>query len=134
MPQHPHYFKDPLKNLDKLLQLLDDMEQYGLIHEEMTQSILSTMSHVYPKENRKIMVEDFGEDANDQDLRESFTSPVKMLYELVAKKEPFVQDFRNDIALHLDSEQYPSDMKALVKEIKSMRDLEYYRMYIIDEN
>ncbi|MEI6209520.1 MAG: hypothetical protein WCP20_22285 [Desulfuromonadales bacterium] len=134
MAQHPYYFKDTKKNLDKLLQLLDDIEQYGLIHEELTQSIKDGVSFVYPKENRKIMIEDLGEEANDPDAYEGFKSSVSALFERVRNKEQFIQDFRNDIAYHLEAEQYPFVNKALAKEIKSMRDLDYYRMHIVDES
>ena len=71
MPQHPQYTNSPSRNLEKLYSLLNELEGFGLIHEEIHQNLDSIMTELYPTAARKNAAyesgEEFSEDDDDED-------------------------------------------------------------------
>jgi len=47
MPQHPRYTNSPSRNLDKLYELLNQLVEFGIFHEEIYNSIDSIMADLY---------------------------------------------------------------------------------------
>lgn len=137
MPQHPQYTHSPEKNLENLFKLLDDLIQFGMIHEDHYQNFEALMSELYPEalkahaDSERIESEDDESDEFDEiDEYENISIPsVSNLFFYVPndEQEQFIQDFRNVIAHCIFSNTY--DIQGVADEIIEMRDIEYYRMH-----
>jgi hypothetical protein len=135
MPQHPQYGNSPEKNLEKLFKLLDDLMQFGMMHEDHYQSFELLMSELYPEALKAHTdAENDTDELNEPDgLDEQdyiFIPTVSTLFDYVPKDEheQFIQDFRNVIAHCLFSNTY--DIEGVADEITQMRDIDYYRMHV----
>jgi hypothetical protein len=85
MPQHPQYTNSPSRNLDKLFELLNQLIDFGFIHEDIFQNLDSIMTELYPTAARKSFAyengEEFSEDSNEDD---GFSTPrVSELFEFI---------------------------------------------------
>jgi hypothetical protein len=49
MPQHPQYSNSPKRDLVKLFELLNELESFGFVHEEIHQVIDAIMNELYKK-------------------------------------------------------------------------------------
>lgn len=138
MPQHPRYTNSPSRNLDKLYSLLDQLEGFGLIHEEIHQNLDSIMSELYPSAVKKYAAyergDEFSTDENEDDESEEFnddffTPSVSVLFGFIDsdEEEQFVQDFRNTIAHCIHSDTWNTD--GVSDQILDQRDIEYYKMH-----
>ena len=67
MPQHPRYTNSPSRNLDKLYSLLDQLEGFGLVHEEIHQNLDSIMSELYPSEVKKYAAYERGDEFSTEE-------------------------------------------------------------------
>lgn len=142
MPQHPRYTNSPSRNLDKLYGLLNQLEGFGLIHEEIHQNLNSIMTDLYPSAFKKYAIEekryesssdeneDEDEDEESEDFDDVYTPDVNILFDHVdpEEEEQFIQDFRNTIAHCMSSGTWNTDGAA--DEIIQLRDIEYYKMHI----
>lgn len=131
MPQHPRYTNSPSRNLEKLFDLLDLLQSFGIIHEEMDQIHDSIMAELYPTaakgHNAFERGEEFSEDDDEDDY---FSIPsVSSLFDFVDsdEEEQFIQDFRNTIVHCMFTGVLSID--AAAKEIIELRDIEYYKMH-----
>ncbi|MCF8166210.1 MAG: hypothetical protein K9J35_06020 [Rhodoferax sp.] len=131
MPQHPQYTNSPSRNLEKLYSLLNQLEGFGLIHEEIHQNLDSIMTELYTTAAKKHSAAENGEEfSEDDDEDDYFSIPsVSSLFEYVdsEEEEQFVQDFRNTIAHCMFSGTWSTDGAA--DEIIELRDIEYYKMH-----
>ena len=131
MPQHPRYTNSPSRNLDKLFELLNQLEGFGFIHEEIHQNLDWIMAQLYPTAARKHTAYENGEEfSEDDDEDDNFSIPsVSALYEFIDSNEDeqFIQDFRNTIAHCMFSGTWSTD--GAVDEIIQLRDIEYYKMH-----
>ena len=131
MPQHPRYTNSPSRNLDKLFELLNQLEGFGLVHEEIHQNLDWIMAQLYPTAARKNSAYENGEEfSEDDDEDDNFSIPsVSALYEYIDSNEDeqFIQDFRNTIAHCMFSGTWSTD--GAVDEIIQLRDIEYYKMH-----
>ncbi|WP_108468990.1 hypothetical protein [Polynucleobacter difficilis] len=131
MPQHPRYTNSPNKNIELLYSLLNQLEGFGLIHEEIHQNLDSIMAELYPTAARKYSAYENGEEfSEDGDADDYFSIPsVSSLFEFVDsdEKEQFIQDFRNTIAYCMFSGTWNTDDAA--EGIIELRDIEYYKMH-----
>jgi hypothetical protein len=131
MPQHPQYTNSPSRNLDKLFELLNQLIDFGFIHEDIFQNLDSIMTELYPTAARKSFAyengEEFSEDSNEDD---GFSTPrVSELFEFIDtnQDEQFIQDFRNTIAHCMYSGTWSTE--GVADEIIQLRDIEYYKMH-----
>ena len=131
MPQHPQYTNSPSRNLEKLYSLLNQLEGFGLIHEEIHQNLDSIMTELYTTAAKKYSASENGEVfSEDNDEDDYFSIPsVSSLFQYVdsEEEEQFVQDFRNTIAHCMFSGTWSTDGAA--DEIIELRDIEYYKMH-----
>lgn len=138
MPQHPRYTNSASKNLEKLYSLLDQLEGFGLIHEEIHQNLDSIMAELYPSAVKKYTGNEqgdevsLGEDGDDksEELEDDFFAPsVSTLFGYITfeEEEQFIQDFRNTIAHCMYSGTWSTDGAA--DEIIEERNIEYYKMH-----
>ena len=131
MPQHPQYTNSPSRNLEKLYSLLNQLEGFGLIHEEIHQNLDSIMTELYTTAAKKHSASENGEEfSEDDDEDDYFSIPsVSSLFQYVdsEEEEQFVQDFRNTIAHCMFSGTWSTDGAA--DEIIELRDIEYYKMH-----
>lgn len=138
MPQHPRYTNSPSRNLDKLYSLLDQLEGFGLVHEEIHQNLDSIMSELYPSAVKKYAAyergDEFSTEENEDDESEEFdddffTPSVSVLFGFIDsdEEEQFIQDFRNTIAHCIHSDTWNTD--GVSDQILDQRDIEYYKMH-----
>jgi hypothetical protein len=136
MPQHPRYTNSPTKNLEKLYSLLDQLEGFGIIHEEIHQNLDSIMAELYPSAVKKYAADQRGDEFSTNENEESeefdddfFTPSVSVLFGFIDsdEEEQFIQDFRNTIAHRIYSGTWNTDGAA--DEIIQLRDIEYYKMH-----
>lgn len=136
MPQHPRYTNSPSRNLDKLYELLNQLEGFGLIHEEIHQNLNSIMTDLYPSAFKKHAAEvtgiDLSDDENDdsEEFDDVITPDASILFDHIdpEEEEQFIQDFRNTIAYCMFSGTWGTDGAA--DKITELRDIEYYKMHI----
>jgi hypothetical protein len=143
MPQHPRYTNSPSRNLDKLYELLNQLEGFGIIHEEIHQSLDSVMADLYPSAVKKFAIEeksygsssDEDEDEDEDDELDEFDNDfllpaVSTLFDYIEpdEQEQFIQDFRNTIAHRIHSGTWDTDGAS--DQIIDQRDIEYYKMHI----
>jgi len=62
MPQHPRYTNSPSRNLDKLYELLNQLVEFGILHEEIYNNIDSIMVDLYPTAFKKYAADERGEE------------------------------------------------------------------------
>lgn len=138
MPQHPRYTNSPTKNLEMLYSLLDQLEGFGIIHEEIHQSLDSIMAELYPSAVKKCAANERRDESWDdenrnyelEELDDDFLLPtVSMLYGFINpdEEEQFIQDFRNTIAHRMHSGTWDTDGAS--DQILEQRDIEYYKMH-----
>ena len=132
MPQHPQYTNSPSRNLEKLYSLLNELEGFGLIHEEIHQNLDSIMTELYPTAARKNAAYESGEEFSEDDDDEDDDFPIPSVSSLFGcvdfdESEQFIQDFRNTIAHCMFSGTWSTDGAA--DEIIKLRDIEYYKMH-----
>ncbi len=129
MPQHPKYSNSPARDLRCLYQLLDDMERYGIVHEDIHQNIDAVMSQLYPEATRALMQIEADHEEDGEDF--SFVPGASALFHYVgAEDQPqFIQDLRNLIAHCIDSDTWSTE--GVADQIRSARDIEYYRYHVM---
>jgi hypothetical protein len=140
MPQHPRYTNSPSRNLDKLYELLNQLEGFGLIHEDIHQNLNSIMADLYPSAFKKHAIEERryesssdeneDEDEESEDFDDVYTPDVSILFDHVEpeEEEQFIQDFRNTIAHCIHSDTWSVD--GVSDQILDQRDIEYYKMHV----
>ena len=93
MPQHPRYANTPSRNLERLFSLLEQLEIFGIIHEELYQNLDLIMAELYPSAVKKyaayvvdyqagnLEISDGGkiEEKSDEELLQGLDSIVKEL-------------------------------------------------------
>jgi len=131
MPQHPRYTNSTSRNLEKLFELLNELESFGFVHEEIHQNLDLIMAELYRTAARKCSADENGEEfSEDDDEDDNFSIPsVSSLFEYVdsEEEEQFIQDFRNTIAHCMYSETWSTDGAS--DEIIELRDIGYYKMH-----
>ena len=137
MPQHPRYTTSPKKNIEKLFDLLSQLESFGFVHEDIHQNIDELMSQLHPNAFEKyteIEREDNdsefdGDDQPDESLDEVGPPSVNILFDYVdeEEREQFVQDLRNVIAHCMFSNSW--NIEGVAAKILDMRDIEYYKIH-----
>ena len=133
MPQHPQYSNSPKRDLDKLYALLNELELFGYIHEEIHQPIDTIMNELYKKKpsTQRIASEIDADDVDIEDFDEDDydMSASSLFYEIPEATRPqYIQDLRNVIAHCLSSNAWITD--GVANEIIAMRDPEYYKMHV----
>ncbi len=141
MPQHPQYSNSPKRDLDRLYALLNELELFGYMHEEIHQPIDAIMNELYKKKSNIQSVvapesDDDDDDDDDDDLDiEDFDeddydmSASSLFYEIPEATRPqYIQDLRNVIAHCMSSNAWITD--GVANEIIAMRDPEYYQMHV----
>lgn len=100
MPQHPKYSNSPTRDLRCVYQLLDDLERYGFVHEEIHQSIDTVMAELYPDAVKELNRQENGSSNDDGEEDFSFVPGASALFYYVDGDEQpqFIQDLRNLIA------------------------------------
>lgn len=148
MPQHPQYSNSPKRDLDKLYALLDELELFGFMHEEVHQTIDAIMNELYKKKSNTpsvvseigaddaddaddgddVDIDDF-EDIEDNDEDDYDMSASSLFYEIPEATRPqYIQDLRNVIAHCMSANAWIND--GVANEIIAMRDPEYYQMHV----
>lgn len=141
MPQHPRYTNSPSRNLDKLYELLNQLVEFGIFHEEIYNSIDSIMSDLYPSAFKKYAADERGEEfsgdeneEDEEDESEEFDNfivqpSVSQLFQYITSEddEQFIQDLRNTIAHCIHSDTWNTDGAS--DQILKLRDIEYYKMH-----
>lgn len=147
MPQHPRYTNSPAKNIEKLYELLAKLEGFGLIHEELHQSIDIVMSELHTDAFDAYVKSESGDSGSDQDDKEDDDEPLwgaeedafvtipgaYTLFDYVDEdsREQFVQDLRNVIGHYLSSGSFITD--GVAEEMLGYRDIDYYRANVYVE-
>lgn len=141
MPQHPQYANSPSRNLEKLFELLNKLVEFGIVHEEIYNSIDSIMADLYPTATKKYAADERGEEfsaeenEDEDDESEEFDNfiaqpSVSSLFQYIDsnEEEQFIQDLRNTIAHCIHSDTWSTD--GVSDQILELRDLEYYKMHV----
>jgi hypothetical protein len=140
MPQHPRYTNSPSRNLDKLYELLNQLVEFGILHEEIYNNIDSIMVDLYPTAFKKYAADERGEEFSDDENKKEDDESVEFdnfiaqpsvssLFEYIAfeEEEQFIQDLRNTIAHCMFSGTWSTDGASA--QILELRDIEYYKMH-----
>jgi len=129
MPQHPKYSNSPSRDLRRLYQLLDDLEGFGLVHEDIHQNIDTVMSELHPEATRRLIQQETGSDNVEEDA--SFIPGASALFHYVAADDQpqFIQDLRNLIAHCMFSDSWGTE--GVADQIRAQRDIEYYRHHVM---
>jgi len=143
MPQHPQYSNSVEKNLEDLYSLLNELEKFGFIHEELHQPIDSLMSNLnseatarhvlanYPPSEKSSNEEDDEEDNFDDDWHPVPSVGDLWFYIEEDEKEQFIQDFRNVISLCMYENGFAlADDNDTINRLIEMRDINYYQMHV----
>lgn len=111
MPQHPNYYKDPIKSFEDILNLIGKLVQYGLAHEDV----------IYPE--LEYIMSALYSDGESQDYE-----TLSILFENIEDEEidQFIQDLRNALSVVLYSD-HTGNYASKIEEVKNNRDLEYYK-------
>ena len=111
MPQHPKYYKDPIKSFEDILNLIGKLVQYGLAHEDV----------IYPE--LEYIMSALYSDGESQDYE-----TLSVLFENTKDEEidQFIQDLRNTLSVVLYSD-HTGNYESKIEEVKNNRDLEYYK-------
>ena len=134
MPQHPQYSNSPKRDLVKLFELLNELESFGFVHEEIHQVIDAIMNELYKKpsahdESVTSDENEFEDEDEDEDEDDFDMSASSLFYEIsAADRCQYIQDLRNVIAHCISSNSWSTD--GVAEQIISMRDLEYYQMHV----
>ncbi len=131
MPQHPKYSNSPSRDLRRLYQLLDDLEGYGFVHEEIHQNLDVVMSELYPEATRALVRQESGSEDEEVSEEDYFVPGASALFHYVgADDQPqFIQDLRNLIAHCMFSDSWSTD--GVADQIRAERNLEYYRYHVM---
>ncbi len=111
--------KTPLEIVNELADMLINMEEKGLIHENHTLHIEELMSTIYEKENQECNKACGQIDPDDDEYCP--TNLPYILIEYVENKEQFAEDYKNAINQTIHSNQYISDIEKAVNAIISKR-------------
>ncbi len=111
--------KTPLEIVNELADMLINMEEKGLIHENHTLQIEEIMSTIYEKENQQCNEANGQIDPDDDEYCPA--NPPYILIEYVENKKQFAEDYKNAINQTIHSNQYISDIEAAVRDIISKR-------------
>lgn len=137
MPQHPRYSTNPKKNIEKLFDLLSQLEGFGFVHEDIHQNIDVLMSQLHPdafekykdveRENNDSEFD--GDDQIDADEDEVSPPSVSVLFDYIDQdnREQFVQDLRNVMSHCMFSDSW--SIEGVASKILDMRDIDYYKMH-----
>jgi len=127
MPQHPNYANTPVKDLQKLYQLLSDLEGYGFVHEDIHQYLDEVMTELYLDATKRY----FKEEEEIVDEEDYYVPSAHSIFRHVSDndKPQFIQDFRNVIGYCLNSQTWST--QGVADEIRDMRDIEYYRQNVV---
>lgn len=133
MPQHPQYSNSPKRDLNKMYALLNELEWYGFVHEEIHQNIDSIMNELYTKAKKQSdLMDKSGDDVEveEDDEDDIFNmSASSLFYEIPEdNRSQYIQDLRNVIAHCLFSNSWSTE--GVAQEIIDMRDPDYYRMHV----
>ncbi|MEY4711421.1 MAG: hypothetical protein RIS88_871 [Pseudomonadota bacterium] len=131
MPQHPKYSNSPSRDLQGLYQLLDDMERFGFVQEEIHQYLDVVMSELYPQATRELIQQESGSEREAVEEDFTFVPGASALFHYVdAGEQPqFIQDLRNLIAHCMSSDTWSTD--GVADTIRSERNIEYYRYHVM---
>ena len=119
MPQHPKYYKDPIKSFEDILNLIGKLVQYGLAHEDV----------IYP-ELEYIMSALHGALSREEESEEYETLEVIWRNCKDGEEDQFIQDLRNALSLVMYSD-FTGNYESKIEEVKKNRDLEYYKIHKI---
>ncbi len=139
MPQHPQYWKNTERDLKDLYDLLNQLERYGIVHEEIHQNIDSLMCELHHDaviEYAKAEVfgeDDFKDGDDPYDSDDFFAPSAYTLFDYVAEsdKAQFIQDLRNVISHCVHSDTWNID--GVADEMREIRDIEYYKLHLHDD-
>ncbi len=112
--------KTPLELVNELADMLINMEEKGLIHENHTLQIEEIMATIYEKENLKCNEVNGQFDPDDEEYCP--TNPPYMLIDYVENKEQFAKDYKNAVNQTIHSNNYLTDIQAAAQKIIDQRD------------
>jgi len=129
MPQHPKYSNSPKRDLDRLYDLLDEMERYGLVHEDIHQNLDEVMTQLHPDATRRLLQLETSNEDGEEDLQ--FVPGVTALFHYVEPSEQpqFIQDLRNLIAHCIYADTWSTE--GVAEAVRSERNLDYYRQHVM---
>jgi len=131
MSQPPKYANSPSWDIRKLLELLNELERYSFIHEDLFWSVSLVMNELYLSEVEGN--QDFGgEESSDFPGFEEESYRPGELFHLVPVKsrQQYVQDLRNLIGYFLAANSLSTS--GVAQEIVSMRDIACYNQHVVD--
>tara|TARA_B100000989_G_scaffold211539_1_gene160569 strand:+ start:734 stop:1084 length:351 start_codon:yes stop_codon:yes gene_type:complete len=111
MPQHPKYYKDPIKSFEDIQNLISKLVQYGLAHEDV----------IYPE--LEYIMSALYSDGESQDYE-----TLEVIWQNCkdGEEDQFIQDLRNALSLVMYSD-FTGNYESKIEEVKKNRDLEYYK-------
>jgi hypothetical protein len=140
MPQHPIYSNSPVRDINRLSNLLAELISFGIVHEDIYSNIDKVMFELYrercakPEVQNKSLdtIEDDDDDYDDDDDEEyeyedSWSPTSSELFDAIPVEDrpQYIQDLRNTISHCMFSETWSTE--GVSDQIASMRDLEYYK-------
>ena len=125
MPQHPKYSNSPARDLRRLYQLLDDLECYGFVHEDIHQNLDVVMSQLHPEATRELVRQESGSEDGEVSEEDMFIPGASALFHYVAPQDQpqFIQDLRNLIAHCMFSDSWSTD--GVADQIRAERNIEF---------
>lgn len=131
MPQHPKYSNSPSRDLRRLYQLVDDLECYGLVHEEIHQNIDHVMSRLHPEATRALIRQETGAQDDGAIEDNAFIPGARALFHYVSADDrpQFIQDLRNLIAYWMFSDDWRAD--TVVDLLRAERDIAAYHQHVM---
>jgi hypothetical protein len=137
MPQHPTYSNSPVRDINRLSNLLAELISFGIVHEDIYSNIDKVMFELYRERCTKSEVQNksldtIGDDDDDYDDDEAYEyedslSPTSSeLFDAIPvdDRPQYIQDLRNTIAHCMFSGTWSTE--GVSDQIASLRDIEYY--------
>ena len=138
MAQTPMYSNSPIRDINRISNLLAELVAFGIVHEDIYSNIDTVMLELYRHKCRKEEIHEKNSgvehenefddhDDDDDDPEENFWNPTSsaLFYEIPEKDRPqYIQDLRNTISHCMFSGTWSTD--SVAEQILSMRDIDYY--------
>ena len=111
--------KTPVEIVNELSEMVLEMEQKGMLHENHWIQIEEMMAAIYKEENLACNLANDLMDPEDDEYCP--TNSPYMLIEYVENKEQFAQDFKNVVHQTIHSDRYISDFDNAIEDIIAQR-------------
>jgi hypothetical protein len=132
MPQHPTYSNSPIRDINRLSNLLAELVSFGLAHEDIYSNIDTVMFELYRHKCSKLQsnktdldIED--DEENLEEFEDSWDPTSSELFYVIPKEDrpQYIQDLRNTIAHCMSSNSWSTE--GVSNQIVSLRDIKYYK-------